>query len=164
MSAIQTLLLEETARRAPDVSFIHTLPGVVKGGISRDAKGSLVIIFAISRLLMPFIETPPAECGERHLFLATSARYSPSQGSEAVAGVPVKGNPEVARGIDGQNGSGLYSVDPKDESAHFRIEGVVANYRQDGTAKIVWDSVIADLMKITGTEVALESIATTVRV
>ena len=155
VSSVETLLLEEAARRAPGVSFIHALPGVVKGGITRDAEGRrMAVMIAISRLLGPLIETPPAESGERHVFLATSAMYTPRQGGAAVAGVPLDGKLAVARGSDGQTGSGMYSVDNKGESASPKVEQSLVEFRENGTAAKVWDYVVADFKKITGTEVA----------
>ncbi|KAH8886055.1 hypothetical protein GQ53DRAFT_769646 [Thozetella sp. PMI_491] len=128
----ETLLLEEAARRAPDVSFIHTLPGVVRSGITRDAEGlGMGIVIRISRLLGPLIETPPAECGERHAFLATSAR-----------------------GSDGEMGSGTYTVDVKGESSPLKVERILATLRQDGTAQKVWDYIEGDFKRITGTTIA----------
>jgi hypothetical protein len=155
MASMETLLLEEAARRAPDVSFVHCVPGVVKSGISRDAKGfGLNVAFAISRLLGPFVETPPDECGERHLFLATSSRYASDQGGSAIAGVPLAENLAAARGIDGNAGSGLYSVDHKDESSPPKVEALLAELKKDGTVEKVWNYIAADFKRITGTEVA----------
>ena len=155
VSSVETLLLEEAARRAPDVSFIHDVPGVVQSGITRDAEGrGMAVLIAISRLLEPLIQTPPAECGERHMFLATSAMYTPRQGGAAVAGVPLDGKLAVARGSDGQTGSGIYTVDNKGESASPKVEQLLAQFRESGTADKVWDYIAADFKKITGTEVA----------
>lgn len=161
IASVQTLLLEEMARRAPDVSFVHTVPGVVRSGIGRDAEGlGMAALLAISRLLGPLIGTPPAECGERHVFFATSAMYPPREG-EAVAGVPLLAGGggggrdlSVARGSDGNAGSGMYSVNNKCESAPPRVEQLLAEFRENGTAQVVWDYVATDLKRITGTEVA----------
>jgi hypothetical protein len=152
----ETLLLEEAARRAPNVSFIHTLPGVVRSGITRDAEGlGMGIVIRISRLLGPLIETPPAESGERHVFLATSARYAPREGGASGAGVPViEAFAPTAKGSDGQMGSGTYTVDVKGESSPPRVERVLATLREDGTAQKVWDYVEGDFKRITGTTLA----------
>lgn len=160
IASIETLLLEEAARRAPDVSFIHTVPGVVKGGIMRDAEGGfgLTAMIALSNLLMPFIHTPPEECGERHVFVATSAMFAPGHGDAVDAGAPLDGTRAVARGSNGQVGSGIYSVNNKGESASPKVEELLAEFRENGTADKVWDYVAEDLKKITGTEVALCSI------
>ncbi|KAH8804864.1 putative short-chain dehydrogenases/reductase [Xylogone sp. PMI_703] len=155
-AAMETLLLEEVARRAPDVSFIHTAPGIVKGGITRDAEGFRIAIFiALFRLLGPFVETPPDECGERHVFIATSAMFSPRHGTASISGVPLGRALVVTRGSDGHKGSGVYSIDNKCESASPAVEKVLLEHREDSTAKKVWDYVMADFKKITGTEAAL---------
>lgn len=157
-ASIQTLLLEEVARRAPDVSFVHDVPGVVESGITRDAEGlQATMMIAVSRLLAPLIQTPPAECGERHVFLATSAMFAPSQG-KAVEGVPLVAGMAKARGSDGKIGSGTYTLTQKCESSPAKVEKVLLTFREDGTAKLVWDSVMADMKRITGTNVAFGSI------
>ncbi|KAI0133847.1 putative short-chain dehydrogenases/reductase [Xylariales sp. AK1849] len=155
-SSIETLLLEEAARRAPDVSFVHTLPGVVKSGITRDAEGlRATVMIAIARILGPLIETSPTECGERHTFSATSAMYAPRQSISAVEGVPLDEKLAVARGTDGQTGSGMYSVNHKGGTASAKVENLLVDFRKNGTAEKVWDYVMADFKKITGTETAL---------
>lgn len=155
VASIQTLLLEEMAKRAPEVSFVHTVPGVVKSGILRDAEGTgMAIRIAISKLLMPLIATSPAECGERHAFVATSAVYpAGQQGSESCAGVPLQGSLRTARGTDGKLGSGVYSVSNKCEVASSKVEELLAIFRKDGTAEIVWNYFAADFKRITGADV-----------
>ena len=91
------------------------------------------------------------------MFLATSAMYPPREGGAAVAEVPIHGKLAVARGSDGQTGSGMYSVDNKGESASPKVEQLLAKFREDGTAEKVWDYVAARFKKITGVEVAPES-------
>ncbi|KAF2793239.1 putative short-chain dehydrogenases/reductase [Melanomma pulvis-pyrius CBS 109.77] len=156
MSSIQTLLLEEAARRAPDVSFVHNVPGIVKGGILREAEPSfrLSVMLAITGLLAPLIQTSPDECAERHVFLATSAKYAPRQGGAAIAGVAVDNDLAVARGSDGRIGSGVYTINTKGESSPVKIEKLLEGFRNDGTARKVWEYVSTDFVKITGTEVA----------
>lgn len=154
LASVETLLLEEAAKRAPEVSYIHTMPGVVKSGIKRDAEGfGLRVIIAISSLLEPFISTPPGECGERHVFYATSAMYVPNRGHGAVEGVALDKTLGAARGSNGQIGSGVYTVGINGESAPHRVEELLAKFRKDGTAAKVWECVAADLKRITGAEV-----------
>lgn len=152
IASIQTLLLEEVARRAAGsgVSFAHTVPGVVKSGIMRDMESSLSlrIIVGISKLLAPLIETSPEECGERQLFYATSAKYAASPGG----GVPLESGLMVAKGTDGKMGSGMYSIDVKGGSAPATVEKLLAGFGVDGTAKQVWESISSDLVRITGTQ------------
>lgn len=159
VASIQTLLLEAAARRAPGVSFVHTVPGLVRGGIARDAEGLGMRVFAaIFAVLLPLLETSPAECGERHVFAATSARYPSRQENSAAAagGVALdRALVETARGSDGQTGSGVYSVAQNLESAPPKVEALLAGFRKDGTAEKVWDYIVGDLKRITGTEVAV---------
>ncbi|KAI1349557.1 putative short-chain dehydrogenases/reductase [Xylaria sp. FL0043] len=159
IAAIGTLTLEEARRRyAPDVAFVHTVPGVVESGIMRDLKPTLrlSIIIGISRLLAPFINVPPAESGERHVFAATSAAFAPGQDAAGHVGVPLDGLPvEICRGTDGKAGSGVYSLSPKDDPAAPKVEELLRRYREDGTAEKVWDHIAADLKRITGQEVAM---------
>ncbi|KAI0188921.1 putative short-chain dehydrogenases/reductase [Xylaria flabelliformis] len=156
VASIGTLTLEEMQRRAPDVAFVHTVPGVVESGIMREVQPTLrlSIMIGISRLLAPFINVPPAECGERHVFAATSAAFVPMQGTDR-AGVPLDGTSlETSRGTDGKKGSGVYSLSPKVDPASPKVEEVLRQFREDGTARKVWDSLNADFKRITGFEVA----------
>ncbi|KAI0468014.1 putative short-chain dehydrogenases/reductase [Xylaria cf. heliscus] len=158
VAAIMTLTLERTQsrRRAPDVAFVHTVPGVVESGIMRDVQPTLrlSIIIAIARLLGPLINVPPAECGERHVFAATSAAFAPAQGA-GCGGVPLDGTAiEIARGTDGKAGSGVYSLSQKLDPAPPKVEEVLRRFREDGTAGKVWDAIAADFKRITGSEVA----------
>lgn len=154
VASIQTLLLEEMAKRAPEVSFVHTVPGVVKSGIFRDSEGiGMAIRIAIAKLLMPLIATSPAESGERHTFIATSAVYPSGQQGAAYAGVPLQGDLTTARGTDGKPGSGVYSVDNKCEVASSKVEELLETFRKDGTAEKVWEYFAADFKRITGTDV-----------
>lgn len=152
IASIQTLLLEKMAKQAPEVSFVHTVPGVVKSGISREAQGFVLNIqLAISKLLAPWIATSPDEAGERHTFAATSARYPPAQDSARSAGVsPSSGTITTARGTNGQIGGGVYSINNKDETALPKVEELLAKFREDGTAEKVWDHLAADFKRATG--------------
>ncbi|KAH8162616.1 hypothetical protein CIB48_g5626 [Xylaria polymorpha] len=148
IASIGTLLLEEAQRRAPDVAFVHTVPGVVRSGIMRDVQPTLrlSIIIAVSRLLAPLINVPPAECGERHVFAATSAAFAPAEGAGG-AGVPLVGM-AAARGTDGRVGSGVYSLSQKLDPALPKVEEVLRRFREDGTARKVCDAVAADFKRI----------------
>lgn len=150
---MQTLLLEEAARRAPDVSFVHTLPGVVKGGIQRKPEGvRLAIIIAVSSLFEPFTQTPPEECGERHLMVATSAMFPPATHKAEVQGVPVLEDLVVARGVDGKKGSGVYSIDHRCDVASVKVEKALAQHRADSTAQKVLQYVMGTGKTLTGVD------------
>ncbi|KAJ4357138.1 uncharacterized protein N0V89_001713 [Didymosphaeria variabile] len=150
-----TLLLSKVAQRAPDVGFVHTCPGVVKSGIMRDMEPTLRlrIMVTITGFLAPLINTSPNECGERHLFAATSARYAVQKNYGETSGVSSTTPIHVARGIDGRNGSGVYSVDAKGESATPKVEGLLKAFKENGTAEALWQYVLSDYMRITRSEV-----------
>ena len=150
-ASMVTLLLEEAARVAPDVSFVHDYPGFVKSGIMKTIDNPVTYVLGnvLTYLASPFISISPAESGERHLFLATSARYAPSQGDAGVAGVPASGDVAVAKGSDGKMGSGVYTVNERCESGGPLVDGILAKMREDGTAQKVWDHIEADIIRIT---------------
>ena len=76
-SSLVTLSLEALAKKAPDVTFIHDFPGPVKSNFLRGGQGAAIFVlngvFKVLSPMMTFYSNQ--ECGERHLFLATSARY-----------------------------------------------------------------------------------------
>ena len=153
-SSMMTLALEAVAKNAPTVSFIHVYPGAVKTNIGNDVKGPMIAVLravfnAISLVIGPLIFTPIEEVGERHLFMATSARF-PAAGDDAVAGVPTEIGVAVARGTDGKIGSGVYSVSNDGETASPKVEQLLGKLRKDGTAKKVWADVQEEFIRITG--------------
>ena len=76
-SSLITLSLEALAKKAPDVTFIHNFPGPVKTNFLRGGQGAAIYVMnGLFKLVSPFMNFYSIEeCGERHLFLATSARY-----------------------------------------------------------------------------------------
>ena len=151
VATIETLLLEQVAQKAPEVPFVHDIPGLVPSGIFRTATGlRMRIMVGLSKLLGPVVATPPEESGERHVFLATSAKFVAGKGGVSAAGVPLDNSQTMARGTDGKVASGVYSLSNKCDSAPEKVEGLLAKYRADGTAKMAWDALMADFNKITG--------------
>lgn len=145
-------LLEEAARQAPGVSFVHTNPGVVKSGIMRDTSGLLMgTINALMRVFGPLIETSPEETGERHLFFATDPRYAPRQNEDGT--VQAEGVP--AMGIDGQSGSGVYSVNDKGNDVSPKTIKLLKDMRADGTAAKVCEDIRGEIERIIGSDVGV---------
>ncbi|KAI0201234.1 putative short-chain dehydrogenases/reductase [Astrocystis sublimbata] len=153
VASIMTLMFEEIQRRAPEVAFVHTVPGVVESGIMREVQPTLrlSIIIGVARLLAPLINTPPMECGERHVYAATSTAFAPGERTRP-EGVSLYG--EMARGTDGKRGSGVYSLSDKSEPASLKVEDLLRRFREDGTAQKVWEFITADFKRITGSETA----------
>ncbi|KIM96715.1 hypothetical protein OIDMADRAFT_131744, partial [Oidiodendron maius Zn] len=105
-----TLGLESVSKMAPEISFVHDSPGSVS--------------------------VPIEECGKRHLYLATSARYPPGEGESTA--VRLGDNVEVATGSNGEVGSGVYSVGSNCESASSEVRELLAGLREKGMVEDVW--------------------------
>lgn len=152
-SSLVTLSLEALAQKAPNVSFIHDFPGPVKSNILRGTTGVAMTIMKVAfKLLGPLVYIPNQESGERHLFLATSARYPASNtGDDTAAGVPLGGGITVARGTDGKNGSGMYSIDWDGESAGPKVEELLGRFRKEGMVERVWEDTEEVFKRVTGT-------------
>lgn len=121
------LALEALAQRTPEVSFVHDYPGTVKTDLGKNADSILVsILFSMISLFGWLFCVPIKECGERHLFLATSAKY-PALANKPVKVVPLSGDVQIAMGTDGESGSGVYSVDWDGEGTPAKVVGILGN-------------------------------------
>ncbi|KAI9828097.1 MAG: hypothetical protein M1832_003624 [Thelocarpon impressellum] len=151
LGSLLTLSLEALAQKAPDVSFIHDFPGPVKTDLARDAKGAVMAVLKVAfKIVGPFVYIPNEESGERHLFLATSARYPAGASVDASSGVPLADGLAVARGTTGESGSGVYSVGSDGESAGPKVEALLAQFRKDGTSEEMWNHTEGEFKRIAG--------------
>lgn len=159
-STLVTLSHEHLVTMAPNVTFIHTFPGSVKSGIGRDATGMFKILKSAFAILAPLLDVPNLETGERHLFMATSARYrcrqqqndkdSKESSSDGVSLLKDGSVAQVARGVNGEIGSGAYSLNWNGESASSKIEKLVERYRKEGMIEQIWRHVEGEFERITG--------------
>lgn len=151
-ASITTLALEAHHRNAPDVSFVHNFPGAVESGIARGQVGWLMrTLKTVWAVLGSWVHIPLEEAGDRHLFLCTSARFSatttaPSSESQAAAAAAAQGVPLVegltrARGTDGKEGSGVYSIDANGDSSGPKVEKLLARMRDEGMVEQVWEHI-----------------------
>jgi hypothetical protein len=146
-----TLGLEAVSRTAPDVSFVHDYPGTVNTTLFRRMKGLVgVLMRAYVWLLGPWICVPVEECGERHVYLSTSARYPPLKAGSAA--VTLGDGLAVAFGTNGEVGSGVYSVGWDCESASNAVRELLAGLRQNGIVDVVWRRTESEFKRITGLE------------
>jgi len=158
LCGMTTFALEALSRdRAPDVSFIHVYPGAVKTNFGKDVKGVGAAVLravwdGVVTLVEPFLFTPVEEAGERMVFLASSAMFPPASGGLRGRrdGVPLPEGVEVAKGSDGKNGSGVYSVTNSGETAPSKVEKVLADMRREGMVEKVWANVEEEFLRITG--------------
>lgn len=113
---------------------MHDYPGSVKTPLLDRVEGIIgVLMRAFVFLVGHWICVPIEESGERHLYLATSARYpSAIVGSDGASGVPLGDGIDVARGVTGDIGSGLYSVGWDGTSASLTVQKLLAGYRDEG--------------------------------
>ncbi|PLB46845.1 hypothetical protein P170DRAFT_438549 [Aspergillus steynii IBT 23096] len=122
-----SLATEHLALTHPGTSFVHVFPGIVQTGLMRDAGG--VARFAVSvlakTLARPWV-VPVEESGERHLFVATSPEY------QAV----------------GEKGGGGYLLNW--DGTPRGNEKVMAEFREKGTAEVVWKHTMEVFERIRG--------------
>ncbi|KAI1271942.1 NAD(P)-binding protein [Xylaria sp. FL0933] len=127
LTSLVTLGLEAVAQAAPDVSFVHDYPGTVK---------TKLLDYLPEEVLKTLTFVPIEDSGQRHLFLATSAKFPPAQGVDGL-GVPLADGVEVAVGTSGVVGSGIYSVGADCESASPAVLQLLSDMRQQGLVQEV---------------------------
>lgn len=130
---------------------MHDDPGAVKTSLLDHVEGILGVFMRTYIYLAGYwICVPLEECGERQLYLATSARYSPASfGSEDGSGVAVGDEIDLARGTTGENGSGIYSVEWDGTSASPDVEKLLAGYRGMGMVEEIWQHTESEFDRIT---------------
>ena len=145
-----SLGLESIARVNPEVSFVHNYPGTVDTPLSSRVRGVVgVLLRAYIFLLGRWICVPIEECGERHLYLATSAKFAPATAdNDNGSGVPLANGAKVARGITGELSSGLYSVGWDGTSASPTVEKLLAGYRAQGMVDKIWQHTESEFKRI----------------
>ena len=103
-----TMTMEKFANENPDVTFIHSWPGLVSTGNLRRSTGPNSILswvfWLVADPILFIFGFSPEECGQRYLFLSSSAAF----GSR---GVPWTGKPGV--NTKGERAAGLFLVNNK---------------------------------------------------
>ena len=144
---------EEASKLHPTTSFIHSNPGMVKTGFMRET-GPLVRLAAnvLVALLTP-LAVNIDECGERHLFAATSAMYPPreqlSSGGAGGGGIEIPASERgVQKGTDGVVGSGAYPIGWNGE---FKVnEKVLKPLREQEAGPKIWQHLIDTFQSVRG--------------
>lgn len=152
VSSLVTVSLEALAKKAPDVTFIHNFPGPLKSNLFRGGQGATIfVINIVFKAISPMMTWySNQECGERHLFLATSARYPAASHGDVTSGVPLTGEVAIARGTNGESGSGVYSVDLAGESSGPKVEELLTNFKKGGVVERFWKHTEEEFERITG--------------
>ncbi|KAI0421198.1 NAD(P)-binding protein [Xylaria grammica] len=127
LTSLVTLGIEAVAQNAPEVGFVHDYPGTVRT--------KLLDNMPEERLkTLKFV--PIDESGQRHLFLATSAKFPPANGV-AAGGVPLGDGVEVAVGTSGEVGSGVYSIGADCEGVSPGVLKLLHDLRERGLVQEV---------------------------
>ncbi len=90
---------------------------------------------------------PVEESGERHLYLASSARFPAAEGG--CDGLQLGASDEVAVGTTGDVVSGMYSVGSDCESASAAVRELLAGLREKGMVEEVWRHTEGEFRRIT---------------
>lgn len=149
-STLITLGLEGIAKDAPEVSFVHDHPGTVPTPLTQNMPSILGFILRTSIYLFGrWICVPLEESGERHLYLATSARFPPASGAGDNSGIPLGDAVDIAQGTTGP-ASGVYSVAWDCESSPSPVvQKLLAGYRESGMVEEILRHTESEFKRIT---------------
>jgi hypothetical protein len=150
-----SLAVDKLSQEAPEVSWIHDHPGLVESGLWQGIQGlSGIMIRAVFSVLGRFVYTTPEACGERQMFMATSARFPPASSSEeAEKGfLPDDTKVGVVMSINGREGGGSYTVTDGGDAVAAKALNLLSGYIQDGTQDAVWKHTLETFKSITGHE------------
>lgn len=137
---MNSVSMEHLGSSCPQTSFIHSFPGLVRTRIGRDMGAvTKLAVNALMVLAKPW-EIPFEESGERHLYAATSTRFSPRGGKDSVE--------NVAEGSDGHPGSGFYRL--RSDGSTYKPSQVMQQYREDGTRSLIWKHTSDVFAKVRG--------------
>ncbi len=153
-SSLMTFALEAVAKKAPNVSFVHSYHGFVKTKLGYDVQGTMLdiargiydIIFPVVGMLLA---TSVDDAGERQIFLATSFKF-PGAGEMTSSGVSRPKGLAIAKGTNEKSESGVYSVTNGGEVAAAKTVQLLAQMRQQGLDKKVWSNIEEEFFRITG--------------
>ncbi|KAF2733834.1 hypothetical protein EJ04DRAFT_512866 [Polyplosphaeria fusca] len=151
ITSMISLVFETLSDQAPTVSFIHDFPGAVPTPLGHETPGFLGMLYRIFMWTLKYplyrwVCVPIKESGERHVYLATSARYPPREGN--AVGVPLQGGTDVESGTDGGKGSGMYAVDWDCDNRSSSVVPVLDRLRKKGVKELVWEHTNGEFVRI----------------
>lgn len=141
---MSSLAINELAAAHPNTTFIHSFPGAVNTGLMREFNPLVRGLVSGLMFLLKPLTVPLDECGERHLYAATSGAYPP-RAQQQTAGK------DIATGADGVTGSGAYLLH-WDGSTPNKKAKLLQEYRSGGVAKQVWAHTLEVFEKICSRE------------
>jgi NAD(P)-dependent dehydrogenase (short-subunit alcohol dehydrogenase family) len=138
-----TLSLEQIQKSNPKVSFVHAFPGLVRTNLFNTEHFGAPLKFFVNWIVMPtigrFLFASPEEAGERFLYVATAPQFGAQESEE---------DGSLAVGSDGKVGSGVYTLNDKQEAVHN--DKVLQPLREDGSDVKIWEHTLAEFKRITG--------------
>jgi len=155
-----TFFFEAIVARNPSVSCVHVFPGLVKTPEFQNGLFPNWLKWFFKWILLPLITPftiPVQECGERNLFHSTSAKYPSPQHSDnnGPTMIALSEGFEVASGVDGKRGSGIYAVDWNGE-VFKKVESVYKDWKEKGMTEKVWEHTTSAFEVIERGEVFVE--------
>jgi hypothetical protein len=147
--SMHTLCLEQLAAQAPTVSFVNDFPGQVRTPLYDDVPGwsgmVMRMLAACSWVLQRWLCVPIEECGERHVFMGTSAKYAPGEG-EALGMALAEG--VEASGPTEKTLRNVYSVDWHGEGPGKQVMELLQDLRKKGVRELVWEHTNGEFQRI----------------
>jgi len=155
MASMLTLAHLKLRELAPEVSFVQNHPGAVKTGLVRGDEGFAIqlakYVFPVLMWLGVLREVGKGECGERQSYYCTSGMY-PALTKGGVGnggGVKVVEGVKVAVGVDGERGSGVYSVSWDGQGGVSETEKYVREHTEAGLVEKLWEHTVGEFVRIT---------------
>ncbi|KAL4812961.1 short-chain dehydrogenase/reductase [Aspergillus spinulosporus] len=143
---MNSISMEYLAYSYPQISFIHSFPGIVRTRLGRDfGTVTKVAIHALLVLAKPW-EIPFAESGERHLYAATSPRFPPRNYKDGI--------PDAAEGSEGYPGSGFYRL--SSTGSTYNQSKIMQTYRKNGVRNVIWNHTLDVFAKARGAQEEVE--------
>lgn len=162
MSSMLTLAHQQFSKQAPEVSFVQNYPGAVKTDILRGNEGIMVILFCVlvfpvMMLLGKLPVVSQKDCGDRQTYFCTSGKYPAGKDAKDGDGVQLLDGNTRALGVDGEAGSGVYSLFWDGEiGEHSKTVEVTRGHNESRLGDALWEHTTAEFGRITGKANGLE--------
>ncbi|PYH94462.1 hypothetical protein BO71DRAFT_450045 [Aspergillus ellipticus CBS 707.79] len=125
---MNSVSMEHLASSYPQISFVHSFPGVVITRLGRELSTVMKHVVSAFMVLARPWEIALQDSGERHLYTATSPRFPPLICKDDI--------PDAAEGSDGNTGSGLYRLSATGFT--YKSSNIMALYRAEGVRNLIW--------------------------
>ena len=155
IASMSTLALDKLSQENPEISWIHNWPGFVEGGIWESLPGLPGVLMRTAVwLFLHFFYMDAEECGQRQMYMATSARFPPGSagGNGAANGVSLVDDTVPAKSIDGKPAGGFYSLTEHGDPIPDKKINLLLGYKKDGTQEVVWKHTMETFERVTGKE------------